>query len=242
MFYLNKMIKNKNKKGSHVGMVLSFTIFITFLIFAYIIIGPPAIFKNEIKYTIEPIKKNVFEKLFEEIIIIRAYDTDNSGGCIQFDINNPFTLSQVLVKNSNGIEINSSLSGETISIEGGQGFMKIYLSNSSFEKENTWTGDSCVTISPKNILEEERITEKKIINLINLTENHYDEAKEYLNIRKNEFSLHFMYNNSHIIGKEKVLVDGIEEIKTNIYARTFKIDYLDINGEEKIGGFIIKTW
>jgi len=241
MFYLvHKMIKNTNKRGSHVGMVLSFTLFITFLIFTYFIIGPPITLKNE-GQTIELIKKQVFEKLLEDVIVIRAYDVDNTNGCVELTDPSYFSNPQVLAKNSNDIEIGSTISS-TISVLGGEGFMKIYLTNSSFKKQTSWSGSSCASILPKNIIEEKRFTETGILNLINLVNNSYEEMKEEFDIRNEEFSIHFAYNDSYVVGEERTIIHGYEQVKTDIYARTFNINYLDIHGNEKIGGLIIKAW
>lgn len=236
------MIK-KNKKGSHVGIVLSFTLFITFLIFAYIIIGPPTTLRTEKKYVIESIKSVISEKLPEDIIVARVYDDNSSSKCVNFSFDDSFDELTAIVKNSLGEEVGSEISGNNILIEGAEGFVKVYLGNNSFENETSWANiDPCNSVTADNILKEKRITERGIINLIDLTNNSYDEAKKYLEVRGSEFSIQFVYDDSTVLGDERIIVNGFEQIKTDVYARTYKINYIDLHGEEKIGELIIKVW
>ncbi len=234
---------NKNKKGSHVGIVLSFTLFITFLIFAYVVIGPPASLKNEKKYVIESIKGILFEKLPQDVMIASIYEDNLSIDCFRFDFDNSFEDPIILANDGDIKDVGAEIYGNEILIQGGQHFSKVYLTNNSFEDETALTNETpCEEIVPNNILNEKRITEKGIIALVAMVEDDYDEAKNYLEVRGSEFSLHFVDEAQTVFGKERILINGFEQIKTNVYARTYKVDYLNVHGEEKMGELIIKVW
>ena len=68
MFYwvLLKMIR-RNKKATHVGVIFSFVIFITFLLFMVIILEPTSKIENEKKSTLEYLKTNI-ENYLKEIL------------------------------------------------------------------------------------------------------------------------------------------------------------------------------
>ena len=51
------LVPLSNKKGSHVGLVLSFVIFVVFLIFMYPLVGPALETKGDKQYLLEPLEK-----------------------------------------------------------------------------------------------------------------------------------------------------------------------------------------
>ena len=49
----------KNRKGSHVGVVVSFVVFVTFLVFLYLIIQPATIRERDKQYILDYLKLNL---------------------------------------------------------------------------------------------------------------------------------------------------------------------------------------
>jgi hypothetical protein len=224
----------KNKKGSHVGLVLSFVLFIAFVVFVYQILTPFVKGFDEDISSIDSIKKNIVEEVSEEVYSVRIYDDSNP--CVRFST--PDSLSgQIVSVDSNGVEIESNITGGQTFVEGSQGLVYLHYGN-NFTKSETLTTGSCVLVTPSSVTVEERILEKKIIDLINKTENNYTLAKEELNVLYDqEFEFLFDYMNGTVLGSVSTA-----NLKTNIYSREFIVGYLTIKGEEKTGKLIIKTW
>jgi len=228
----------KNKKGSHVGIILSFTLFITFLIFIFIIIGPPTNLTIEKNELIPILERSILEKISEEIITIRIYDKENLTGCVQTSIpENDFTNPTFLVFDSDLEEIASDSVSSQFLLEGGRNFTKIHFSNGSFSQNQELSIGGCTDIGADSITREERITEKLILNLMGEIQTEYDEIKNNLGISiQDEINLLFDYLNGTRLG-----IDTTKP-KSNVYAETIKIDYLNPNAEEKIGEIIIQIW
>ena len=228
----------KNKKGSHVGMVLSFSMFIIFLIFVYTIVGSPINSKKQNENIFENIQKEIIKEISDLVYTSRIYDVDNAGGCI--NISNPeneFPNPVVIVKNESE-EIGSEISGDWTLIPGGIGFMKVYYSNDFFINTTSFSGTNCVSIEIDSISNEERILEKKIILLLNGIKENYSIVKNDFGISNNvDFNLQFEYSNGTILESTE-----FGELKREIFATKMPINYLDIYANEKIGSLIIRTW
>jgi hypothetical protein len=228
----------KNKKGSHVGMVLSFTMFIIFLIFVYVIVGSPVNSKKQNENIFETIQKETIKAISDLVYTTRIYDAVNVGGCIE--ISNPetdFTNLVVIVKNESG-EISSDIIGDSTYLPGGIGFMKAYYSDDLFEKEKTFSESGCISILTDSITNEKRILEKKIINLLTEMDDNYSIVKNNFGIDNSvNFNLQFNYENGTVLESSE-----FKELKTEIFAKEISINYLDIYANEKIGSLIIKTW
>ncbi len=229
----------RNKKGSHVGMVLSFTLFIVFLIFVYAIVGSPVRTQKQNENLFENIQDEIIAETTSKIYTARAYDDINMGGCIEINnTGNEFSNVDVIVRNSSE-EIGAEINGDVAYIEGGKGFMKIYYSDNYFEEETSFSGTGCVRIDIDSVSEEERILEDKILILLDEMKNNYSLVKEKFGIDGTvDFHLEFVYENgTKIRGSE-----FNEELKREIFAIRFNINYLAENAEEKIGEFIVRTW
>lgn len=232
------MILKKNKKGSHVGIILSFTLFITFLIFAYIIIGPPVNLRVDKTESIILLKNSIIQEVSEEIMTIRSYDTENSGNCVQTQVpENSFSNPTVFAVDSNENEIESKILSGNLLIEGGKNLTKIYFSNNSFSINQELASSSCTSITIDNLLNEKRVTEKAILNLINELNQSYESTKNNLGISlSEEISILFDYLNGTIIGEEDY------EVKSDIYASSMSLDYISLKGKEKVGEVVVRVW
>ncbi len=228
----------KNKKGSHVGMILSFTMFIVFLIFAYVIVVSPIDSKKQNEDVFETIKIEIIKEISGLVYTSRINNTDNIGGCIEI-LNPDYDFSErvVIVKNKSG-EIASEIVGNTILIPGGLGFVKAYYSDNFFENTGSFSGADCVSVEVDSISSEKRILEKKIISFIEEMEANYSIVKNNFGIPSNvDFHVQFEYaDGTNITSGE------FKELKTEIFAKQVSINYLDKYANEKIGSLIIKIW
>jgi hypothetical protein len=233
---LNKLFSlQKNKKGSHVGIVLSFTIFITFLVFTYAVLGPIVVKDSERDNSLDELENIVSGMIESPIFSIRYYDSSSSGGCISFDKpSNGFENESFIVLDSSSTELDSSISSGSLLVESGAGFIKGYYSEDVFDDTNS-TLSSCSSVSYDNILNETKITEKKILELVNQSLNNYSLFHENL-YTNYEFEILFDYKNNTIIGERK------GNINEDVFARTLNIEYLDSKANKKIGDLILKIW
>lgn len=227
-----------NKKGSHIGVIISFTLFVVSLIFTYVIIASPLKISSEKENSIFLLKNSVINEVSEKSPIVRFNSV--GSGCVTFNTpeNNFSNLSSFAV-NINENEIPSSISGSNTIFQDGSGFVKIYFTNSSIIKSLEYSESSCLPIQPSSINIEQIIYEKKIVDFINLLHSNYTFVKgKFLLNAGDDFNVLFKYSNGTIIG-----FPGREvKIKSNVYAREYKISYISLDGKIKEGSLIIKIW
>jgi len=233
----------KNKKGSHVGMVLSFTLFIIFLIFVYTIVGSPIKTRRENENIFQDIQEKILDDVSEEIYVTRISNFELLTGEDCYEISNPENdfseINSIVIGQELDEEIGSTIEGDLTKINPSMGFIKIYYSETSFENTEEFNGTNCKLIGVDSIFKEERILEKKIISLIEKMANNYSLLKEEFGIGGNvDFHLEFNYENETKIGSSEFN----EELKREVFARSFFISYLASHAREKTGRFLIRVW
>lgn len=228
----------KNKKGSHVGVVLSFTIFVIAIIFIYAIVGSPIKSNPEKEASFLILKNSILNEISLEVPVVRM----NTAGlsCVEFE--NPrvdFSNLSSFAIDSSGNEVPSYIFGSNTIFEDGHNFVKIYLTNSSIENSISYSQTPCVLTEPKSISYETFIFEKKIISFLDLVLNNYTLVKDGFPLtEEDEFNFLFEYSNGTVIG-----VEGREvKIKTDVYVQKYKVPYISINGKLSEGNLIIKIW
>ncbi|MEA3414257.1 MAG: hypothetical protein U9Q99_01900 [Nanoarchaeota archaeon] len=233
---LNKLFfQRKNTKGSHVGIVLSFTIFITFLVFTYAILGPIIVKDGERGNSLNELENLIKEEISKNVFSIRLYDSSSAGGCISIDKpSNNFENESFIVLNSSETELNSAIESTKLLIESGNNFIKGYFSEDIFEDTNA-SLSGCTATNYDSILNETKIVEKKILEIIYQSVYNYSSFQEKLGVNY-EFEILFDYKNGTIIGERK------GDIKEDIFAKTLNIEYLDLKAKKKIGDIILRIW
>lgn len=232
------LTKRKNKKGSHVGMILSFTIFITVIIFAYGIIGSP--FKQPMSKpeSLEMVKDNLFNLLEQDVIVLRSYDLLNTTGCIQFETpSNNFDSVDFISVLDDGTEVNSVLSGGDTLLEGGHEFVKVYYQEKGLSDTLNNALAGCTPVPPKSISYEKIITEDAILDTVDRIENDYINLTQDLSTAIDDEINILFKTDSGTTGEETRI-----EMRTNIYAREYQVNYLSREGEMKSGVLILNLW
>ena len=222
------MIKKLNKKGSHVGLVLSFMIFAIFLVFLNLIISPSINVRESNQDLLKVINQNVLEALSNEIWVLRVNDPNT---CLEIDP--PISGGDVVAYNEAGI-VDSEVSAGSILVEGG-GFTKIYYSDIIQGESPGLSGCSSVTVN--STIKEEKILENKIIELINNVSEDYDGLKIALDIPSNiEFDISFEYINGTLIGGQS------REQNIEIYSKETQIYFLSSNADNEKGILRVRIW
>ncbi|MDP3986621.1 MAG: hypothetical protein Q8P81_00140 [Nanoarchaeota archaeon] len=234
----------KGKRGSHIGIVLSFVIFITSVIFIYAIIQP-AVKRNDNQNLIESVKTNIIKESSANLTTGSIFITEESEDCVQ--------LTQFFTKTGTSKKIVAkTISGEVINIgsvneqpahlraQVGEELLFTFYASDEFE-EITPLGLACNEKEfSLNALRTERIIfEKKILELIQEYKTNYTGLRETLGMSgANGFGFEFIYNNGTQIVTEERNVP-----KISIYTRDFPTEYLEDKDTSKKAGILrVKIW
>lgn len=235
---------SQNKKGSHVGVILSFVIFVTFLVFLYTTIEPAIKIQKEKDSLLDFVETEIINNVTKRVVIsfVEIYETVIAD-CIKIEPVRGVTNSSVIVKNS---------TGDILTPQGWENdFVYVYRGDSSFlkmffleEDKGTGSEDECTILEKEvdyNITytrTNQYIYESAIISIINeYNTGNVDSLKEYFSIPTgSEFGLTF----KDYTGTETRTNEG--NISTNIYSKKVNIEYLDENAEEKAGALLIRVW
>jgi len=227
-------MKIKNKRASHVGMILSFVIFITFLIFLFSITQPVTNIKTDKQDLLEYLKKGLVDEVSADVTssslkILEIKD------CVKVPIIEGTEEMNVIVKDEkqNLVESNKELNMLLIKTQGKDFFKVYYLETSTLPETGL---SACEEIKDYNIgltKTEKYVLEIKIINLTNfINENidNYEEIKEKLKIPfGSEFGFSFKNAEGEIISTNE------REILTDIYSEEIPIQYVDNEANIKPG-------
>ncbi|MFH1503451.1 MAG: hypothetical protein ABIE36_02235 [Candidatus Diapherotrites archaeon] len=243
------MIKKEDKKGSHVGIMISFVIFVTFLIFVYAIIQPTITSQKD--------KESVLD--FLELGVTDKISSDMTTG----------TVHLINSVNQNCIELDGIITalgiGDNIAVRNYLGnYLNSYLSSSDsndLKIQRASTSDNLLKISYSEAFGEigpsslscVRLTKGSGYNLgLTKTQKYIFETKmtelieEYSNYNtlKSELNLpegvDFGYGIILTNGTE--IYTNEEEPSTNIYIKETPIFYVDRDGNIQMGYLKTKIW
>jgi len=247
MLKFNKR-SNKNivKGGTHVGIMLSFIIFISFVLFLYIFLGPRMSGGDKVS-NLEFLKIQLIEELSEELIIFGVYIEDSASGCIQLiDFLNNVENDNLKVRSDSEI-LDSYKNGNNLIIDQNiddDSFLKVYFSegfedlSSSSLSCDLLQKDEDYSITYIHI--DSIILETKILEIIEEYEESskgYNEIKLRLGLSFNEFAFDFIYQNQTSIGTSKEAHRFLE-----VHADEIPILYITNQSEIKSGLLNIKIW
>ena len=256
MLYLGKMeIGEKflrNCKGSHVGMMLSFAIFVTFIVFLYSVFQPSISTGTDKSTLIKDINTKITENIssdFTSASVVIPESSNPNTTCVTLtnflgfmEVYPPY---KVVVKNeeledqevyiidmtSPDLKINRQTTSNT--------FFKAY-SSSEFNALTTGSIGSCISTTSYSIgsvVSDKYIFEKKMYGVIDKYNIDYEGLKKQLKIAPNiEFSFEFTLTNKTVIGVNQ------EIISANVYAEEIPIQYIDNQANIRSGFIKIKVW
>lgn len=240
-----------NKKASHVGIILSFAIFITFLVFLYSITEPAFQTQKNQKILLSYLQKELIDTSSVQVISSTiSINLDVPNNCVKLK----YLLDELKIDSSNIVKdeyeeisqanILSSIPG-TLLINrpnSSYNFFKIY---NSIKFENM-TEDNIEPCKILNLYEdyslgvtkkEVHIFDVELINLINRYEDNYLAFKNELKIPEgNDFAISFKSGNGTIISTSE------KDVITSIYAEEIPIQYMDKNAKINYGFLTIKIW
>tara|TARA_Y100000310_G_scaffold344913_1_gene460485 strand:+ start:14625 stop:15341 length:717 start_codon:yes stop_codon:yes gene_type:complete len=237
----------ENKRGgTHVGFVLSFVIFVTFLLFLYSMLIEPTKTNQDKQFLLDKVEINLIEKFSSEFMVSSISVVENATqNCIKLDdlITDLEINKKIIVKNELN-DIQTSYVVDTNDLEivrsnTNNVFFKVYNSEKFEELSDTGTNPCPKKDYEKGLVKvNKNIFEVNIIGSIDEYENDYENLKEDLEIPPGtEFSFSFEYNNGTIIKPEEKIPDSI-----NVHAEENSIQYLDRYANVLLGNLVIKIW
>src|SRR4030042_3612897 len=217
------------KKASHVGIVLSFVIFVTFLIFLFSIIQPVTNVETGKQDLVKYLKTELVKEFIDDLTISTLSIDYSGGGCIKIDVVEGTENLGVIVKDTENEKLlNSSIKNKKLEIKiDGSKSLKVSYS-SQFEIGNNLP--DCIEIGNNDYVTgltrtESQIFSSKIINLsefMSSVEN-YEKVKDKLKIPLGD-NFGFIFEDGNRISLAKTQE---KEVQTNIYSEEISIRYVD---------------
>jgi len=237
-----------NKRGTHVGMIVSFLIFVTFLAFLYSVLEPATQVKQDKLDLQEYIKVELLKEFTAEMSILNL-EVNNINVCFSLNIQG-LEDTGVVVKDSQEHIIISSFNwqdDETYLVDEGDGRLKAYYSNEFSNGNGNIIFDDCIKIStPEDynisiFRTEEDFFNSSIIELteyINANPNNYEEIKTKLKISSgDEFGFAFKDEN-----KTLIIATQEKNVSANVYVEEIPIQYIDSEANINQGFLDIRVW
>jgi len=235
----------RNKKGSHVGMILSFLVFITFLGFLYTAIEPATKSAEDKLDLVAYLKVELLKEFSADMstLVLKAVPASN---CIEFDLPDQGLKDWGIVARDSVDNPIDSFAGPAKSVfefdEGGI-FKAYYSSEFDLGEDDIGLCDPLELGTTYNISlfkTTDEIFESKILNVSDSLEDdsNYEALKNKLNIGVgDEFG--FVFRN-----ESKGIVTGTEEkdVSTDVFVEEIPIQYLDSEANIKSGFLSIKVW
>ncbi len=245
-----KIFFSENKRGAHIGVILSFVIFVVFLTFLYSTMEPLIKVDEDKEFMLDYLEAALIEKLNTNLTTLTiTIDEAVSESCVILDslIEEEKGLnSKIIVKDYYKNIIPSYLSevsNSDLIVDRDSSdltFLKIY-SSEELESLNERATGECELLETKYEIEllksSKYISKAKVEELNNNYLGEYGNLKEELNIAiGSDFGFGFIYNNGSIIEIKS------ENVSRSVYAREVPVRYLD-DGANILSGYMkIKIW
>ncbi|MBI2045432.1 hypothetical protein HYT23_05210 [Candidatus Pacearchaeota archaeon] len=221
----------KGKRGSHVGVIASFTIFIMFLIGLYFSIQPLLKDQKDKDLLLDKLKDRLFDEMSNNLTV--AVISTSSGTCLKLS-NSDVDVSgaRAIVKDDGGTEIISGYDGSNLIIQAGsQTALWVYYAQEF--QVNSGVDTSCVSPAIKSVRQTYEIFEKKVADAV----NNYAQIKASMNLQKfSDLGYSFEYNNGTSVSVGNPPSSG------QIYAEEIPIQYINGKANSLSGKLTIKAW
>ncbi|MCK9596064.1 hypothetical protein M0R19_02690 [Candidatus Pacearchaeota archaeon] len=240
----------KNRRGSHVGMILSFVIFITFIVFLYVVLRPSVTTSEDKKATLTYIERQILENVSANFTSTSvSIDKNIPESCVS--ILNLLLIPElsppgIKVKNKDGIiqqEIYVQTNSPNLLIDRSpvSDFFYVYSSPEwEFIEENS--RDDCKAVGDDKyqigvVKEAEYPFEENLIEFMNYYKTNYEDLKKALKTPPGaEFGFGFIQSNQSEISV------GTPAKTANVYAEVLPIQYIDDSANIQSGFINIRVW
>jgi hypothetical protein len=241
------MVKmEKKKKGAvHVEVIISFAIFISFLVFAFVMIKPWNILSRSTS-NLDITKTGVMDYVLTNLTVFSlkinsTVYSGSSGSCFNANFDTSLLGGEVIMKNSAGEIIDSTVQ-TNLYFENSGSFYKIYSSDELKEQPASTVGcyslnTNSYTLGAKRV--HKKVSYSKLTNLFQEYESDYEQLKNNLGLNNN-FNIAVLNSSRGVIGNFKAEEYKPEAIE--ITARDVPIEILDENATLSIAIMNIQVW
>lgn len=229
-----------NKRGSHVGIVLSFVIFVTFVIFIFSILEPKIKINQNKEALLDNIKIKFVDEVSAESLTTSISISVSGAECdlLSIDLEEIRGLNSI-VKDKNGVIVGSKTIGTSelkIDWNGLDNFYKVYSAEENLDG-HTYSGTAnCegVDAQVSSVRSNKYVSENKIVNFIR------DNNFESLNIPDGTgFDVIFEDAGG---GITKVVPQQEIGDSVSVYSDRFGVQYFDKEANIKTGFITIRVY
>ena len=226
----------KDRKGSHVGMIASFGIFVLFLVGIYLITQPVLTIKKDKQLLLDKLELKLIEEFSSTLTTVIINSSGNLANCpyiLNSEVGQPFETGPLgAVKDKNGNLLNSGYVSGNPSID--PTTEQILWAYYSFEfsiNSNVCSGNYIAQV--KSIRKEKRLFESKILNGI----GNFSNLSQILNLPPgDEFSIAFRSSDGTVTS------GGEKNVSRDMFVKEVPVLYIDKNASNLAGEIIIKIW
>lgn len=246
-----------NKRGSHIGVIISFIIFIGMIVFLYSILAPKIQVGQSKQSTINSLALNLESMLSGNLTTVSVY-ANSSSSCVNLsDFASNANLGSPLhatAQNPNGETESSGVSGSGFYIEktnSANKFFTVYDS-ANLNKSQSGSPAECTTLGYGSgdgnytigqIKTNKYVFESLVKNMINnygdrgYGSNYPTLQKDFgLPIQEN-FGFNFIYQNG-----TPIQTGGGTPASISVYSQSFPVSYVTVNGSVETGELVVKLW
>jgi len=238
----------ENKKGSHVGVVISFVVFVTFILFIQILLQPAISMNKEKKSLLEVVERQILNKTSHSVESVSILvDSSISATCVSF---NSFLSDfgfglNVVVTDGEGDSLDASLASDLDSLQVvrdsvSSRLLKVHYSEGfdALPSESV----SCTAVVEGSgynlgvVTEENYVFEDEISSLIEGYSD-YSQLKQDLNIpNSTDLGIGFVFSDGSYINTTE------KDVTTNVYVSERQVDYISSEGNILSGKLRLKIW
>ncbi|MEK6840429.1 MAG: hypothetical protein AABX79_00560 [Nanoarchaeota archaeon] len=235
-----------NKKGSHVGFVISFVMFIIFLVFMYVLLSSRIDFgkekANSLNYVKAEIVKKVSENLTSASIAIGQQNPQNCVQLVDFFLKTGLG-NKFVVKSDPGTILQAGRTGNDLTVMRNSSLFFTAYSSNEFGPP-AGTSGSCQPLNEGSngyILGIDRdsteIFESKILRLFENYSQNYEALKINMKINPgDEFGFAFTYSNGTAIKTP------VKNLTVNVYAGREDVQYIKTDAAREPGFIDTIIW
>jgi hypothetical protein len=228
-------------------MVLSFVVFVTFVVFLYTIIEPSFETDRDQQTLLNSLETSLIDMFSDDLTTqITSIDESYSPGtsCISIPVVSGTENMNAIVKDEDNNITDSVKTSSSFKIAfSGQTFFKVLYSNESFVSSGASLG-SCASPDESSgeysvgfTRTKEYIFENKILEAMTAYEEDYDDLKESLNIQNGgEFEFSFVNSSGGIVGTLQ------KNVSISVYAEEIPIQYINTTADISSGFLNIRVW
>jgi len=234
------------KRGSHIDMMIAFSLFMLLFITVMIFLQPNLKEKGEKENVLGILNQNVIKNISSNLTLVlvkidEAYSSVEN--CIEFDSSSWGIEENVAVNGIDNQRINSNGTSSLVQVDwvDSPRFLKIYSSSESFEESPVYSTCASITegsnYSIGSIRTQEYPFEQGIEKLKTYYDGEYEDLKDNLGLPiGEEFGFIFINNENGRI------TAGNRPSSESVYSQENKIIYVNNKSEILLGRLIVEIW